>query len=138
MVREKENKMTFTMNQLIAHLLGDYFLQSDWMASTKRQNLLACVLHALTYVLPFLFLTKHLFVLVAIGGSHLVIDMFGLSRYVVFAKNFLAPKSKWPTWEDSKITGYPSERPMWLSLWLMIITDNTMHLICNALALRYL
>jgi hypothetical protein len=27
--------------------------------------------------------------------------------------------------------------PAWLAIWLMIIADNTMHIICNAAALRW-
>lgn len=32
-------------------------------------------------------------------------------------------------------TGYQDDVPAWLSVWLLIITDNTLHLICNGLAI---
>ena len=48
----------FTADQLIAHAVGDYILQSDWMALEKTKRSLAAAVHALTYTLPFLFLTS--------------------------------------------------------------------------------
>ena len=47
----------FTADQLVAHAVGDYILQSDWMANEKTKRSLAAAVHALTYALPFLLLT---------------------------------------------------------------------------------
>jgi hypothetical protein len=44
-----------TANQLVAHAVGDYILQSDWMANEKTKRSLAALLHVMTYALPFLF-----------------------------------------------------------------------------------
>lgn len=70
--------------------------------------------------------------------SHLVIDRLRLARYIVFAKNFLAPRSHWPTWERCKATGYDEARPVWLAVWLLIIADNALHLLINYLTLLFL
>tara|TARA_R110000868_G_scaffold58874_1_gene181113 strand:+ start:409 stop:936 length:528 start_codon:yes stop_codon:yes gene_type:complete len=35
-------------------------------------------------------------------------------------------------------TGYPPDRPAWLAVWLLIITDNLCHILINAAAIRYL
>lgn len=43
-----------------------------------------------------------------------------------------------PPFAECSATGYPPETPVWLSTWLMIIADNTLHLTINFLALRYL
>jgi hypothetical protein len=40
-------------------------------------------------------------------------------------------------WENCKGTGYPSELPPFMAVWLMIIADNTMHLATNYLSLKY-
>lgn len=37
-------------------------------------------------------------------------------------------------WSECVGTGYHSSRPAWLSVWLMIIADNTLHLAINGLA----
>lgn len=125
----------FTADQLVAHLVGDYIIQSDWMANEKRKRSLAAGVHAVTYTLPFLFLTLNPWALAIIAGTHFLIDRFGLARYVVWLKNVPYPGSK--PWRECTATGYPDERPAWLAVWLLIIADNTLHIICNALALRY-
>jgi len=128
----------FTAGQLVAHMVGDYLTQSHWMATEKTSKSFAAICHVIAYGLPFLFLRPSLPALVVITASHFVVDRWRLARYVVFAKNFLAPRAHWPKWEDCKPTDYPSDAPAWLSVWLLIIADNVIHVVINALALRYL
>ena len=124
-------------SQLVAHAVGDYLIQSHWMASEKMRRSLAAAVHAVTYTLPFLLLTSSPFALSAIAASHFAIDRWRLARYVVFAKNFIAPRSMWPKWSACVATGYPEGVPQWLAVWLLIIADNTLHVLCNAVALRW-
>jgi Protein of unknown function (DUF3307) len=42
------------------------------------------------------------------------------------------------SWKNCSGTGYPSDVPPWLAVWLLIATDNTLHLVINFLALKYL
>ena len=35
-------------------------------------------------------------------------------------------------------TGYPRDTPPWLATGLLVVADNTLHLLCNAAALRWL
>lgn len=137
--------------QLVAHAVGDYVLQSDWMASTKTSKSVACLAHVVTYSVPFLVLTTSWKALLFIAGTHFIIDRWRLARYVVWAKNFLAPRWIVRTrpdgsltiqdpirnlsWAECKANGYPPDRPVWLTTWLLIICDNTMHVLCNAVAL---
>lgn len=56
---------------------------------------------------------------------------------VVLAQN----KQTWignPPWSMCTKTGYPPDRPEWLTVWLLIIADNTMHLAINYASLRWL
>jgi hypothetical protein len=141
---------------IVAHLVGDYLLQSDWMAQQKTASSWPAAAHALTYGLPFaLFVSWP--ALLFIVGTHFVIDRWRLARYVVWAKNFLAPRwldsgrmtTEWcgsgipgnvplmarnHPWADCSATGYHKDRPPWLAVWLLIIADNTMHLAMNAVA----
>jgi hypothetical protein len=50
--------MFITADQILAHMVGDYLLQSHWMATEKTKRSLAAGVHAGTYTLPFLFLGK--------------------------------------------------------------------------------
>lgn len=123
---------------LLAHLVGDYILQSDWMANEKTKRWWPAWAHALTYGLPFLLVTQSPLALAVIVGTHAVIDHYRLARHVVWVKNFLAPRSHWHPWSECSATGYHQDRPLWLTVWLMIIADNTMHLVINVAAVRYL
>lgn len=139
------------MSALILHLLGDYVTQSDWMAQNKTKSTWAAFCHATVYSLPFLLLTQSWAALYVIWFSHLLIDRFRLARFVVYAKNRLLQPSpyhyeqparfqweeKWK-WSNCQGTGYPSDSPPWLAVWLMIAADNTLHLAINHLALLYL
>jgi hypothetical protein len=160
-----------TADQLVAHAIGDYVLQSDWMANKKRSENVAAAVHALVYTLcflPFVWSDRPAYrafdVLAVIGFTHFLIDRFGLARYVVWAKNFLAPRwmllgempaeatladgSVWRArrewmvrnlpWSSCQGTGYPPDRPPFLAVWLLIVADNILHVVINALALRFL
>jgi hypothetical protein len=121
--------------QLLAHLCGDYLLQSDWQAQEKTQRWLPAVAHGITYTLPFVALTRSPARLAAIAASHTVIDRYRLARHVCWAKNQAAPARHRYPWSEGSRTGYRDDRPDWLSVWLMIIADNSIHLLANALAL---
>jgi len=123
------------MIQLILHMIGDYITQTDCMATNKTKNSWAALAHATVYSLPFLFIGSWKAVLV-IWITHFFIDRFRLARYVVFVKNSIGPNP--PKWEDCQATGYPSAMPPWLSVWLMIVADNTLHLTINHFSLLWL
>lgn len=122
------------MNELLAHLVGDYLLQTHHQATTKTSSWPPALTHAATYTAAFLPLTRSPARLLAIGLTHAVIDHYRLARHVAWAKNQLAPSAFRPPHTP---TGYPEDTPPWLSTWLMIITDNTMHLLINRWALRH-
>jgi hypothetical protein len=123
--------------QLVAHAVGDYVLQSHWMASEKTRRHLPAAAHALLYGLPFaLFVSPA--ALAVIVGTHFAIDRWRLARHVVWLKNFMAPPGTNPSWQECKATGYPPDVPPWLSVWLMIAADNTLHILINAVAIAWL
>lgn len=138
-----------TGDQLLCHAIGDYLLQSDWMATEKTKRHLAAFIHALTYSLPFLIFHPSLVAWLVIFGTHELIDRYRLARYIVWAKNFIAPVSVRGffagedftcnlSWGECSGTGYPPDRPAWLAVWLLIIADNILHVAINAAALRWL
>jgi len=127
------------MLQLILHLIGDYLLQSDWMALNKTKCSKAAAAHAITYSLPFLILEPSLAAFSVICITHFFIDRFRLARYVVYARNIvLQPKKYRNAWDDCRETGYHKDVPQWLSIWLLVACDNTIHLLINWTALSYL
>ena len=123
---------------LLAHLAGDYLIQSDWMANEKTKRWWPAIAHGLTYTLPYVAVTRSWLALLIIAGTHMVIDHYRLARHVAWLKNLLGPKSYRFPWRECSATGYHESRPPWMAVWLMIIADNTMHLLINAGAVHWL
>lgn len=122
-------------DQLVAHAVGDYVFQSDWMANEKTSRSWPAAAHALSYALPFLFLTRSLPALAVIAGTHFVIDRWRLARYVCWAKNQAAPR-RWR--HPVTPTGYAPDKAPFLAVWLLIVADNVMHVLINGAAIRWL
>jgi hypothetical protein len=173
---------------LVAHLIGDYLLQSHWMATEKTKRWWPAIAHGLVYTLPFLFITQSPAALAVIAGTHIVIDHYRLARHLVWFKNLLGPRpllrwefywedgtvgvwdgsvrrydgtdrmglrpihqgmsvpppgarpiyGKRPSWEECSETGFSQDTPPWLAMWLMIIVDNTVHVLINIASITYL
>jgi len=142
--------------QLLFHWIGDYLLQSDWMALNKTKKDIPCYIHCFLYTLPFWLLTSEgwntwlLGSLSFIFWSHFIIDRFSLVKYLIYFKNHINPSFSYKPWKYCNTTGYFDNlkqlpiigyadiRPGYITIWLYIITDNGLHLICNYLALKYL
>jgi len=142
------------MLQLILHGIGDYFVQTDkWALNKKKKGrfgLWCCFIHCLTYSLPFLFIGSWLATLV-IFVTHFIIDRTNIVAYLLAIKNGVykvdrvVPNHKdymFPAYSMKQLDisnfGFGLERPFAISIWLYIICDNLLHIICNYLALTYL
>lgn len=103
------------MHWIYAHLIGDYILQTHWMASGKKRSYLICLIHVLTYMLPFLFT----------GLSLLQLTLIGLQHYIQDKTNFV-------TWfmdvKGSSLFAQPPFAPM-----SIIIMDNVLHILFMAM-----
>jgi len=126
---------TISAAQLVCHGIGDFLLQSEWMAREKTKSWFPAFAHVLAYSIPFVLVLKPSpAAWLLIVATHLLIDRFGLARYVSWIRLWLAPIRPPPFSECSK-TGNPPSVPEHVSFWLMVIVDNLMHVIINAWAL---
>ncbi|MFB4312953.1 DUF3307 domain-containing protein [Actinomadura sp. 21ATH] len=124
---------------ILAHLVGDYVLQSGWMAERKKTRWWPATVHGVTYTLPFLVLTLSPAALAVICVTHIVIDRYQLARYVRWATEQMAPPGQRP--DRSAITanlGSGPGTPPGIAHMMRIVIDNTMHLLINAAALTWL
>lgn len=124
------------MHELLLHLIGDYVLQTEQMALRKVRSWFWAVFHAVVYSLPFLIVILRWEAWVVICGTHAVIDRFRLSNHICRFKNVFWFGSGRP--ESDPDTGYAKETPVHVKFWLVVIVDNTLHLVINHLALKYL
>src|ERR1700733_13764368 len=114
------------MNELIAHLFGDYVLQNHWMANKKTSSSIACLIHVFLYTICFLFVTRSIGSLAIISSTHFFIDRFSLAKKwpEIYGKTsncfiyFLIDKVK-----------HIEPAPAFISVWIAIIVDNTFHLL---------
>jgi len=133
------------MLQLILHGIGDYFFQTDRQALVKKlkgiYGFKCCLIHCITYSLPFLFIGSWKAVLV-IFITHFIIDRTNIIAYALAIKNNVtyAGHKEFPNSKKYNIEnfGFNLERPFAISIWLYIICDNLCHIICNYLALKFL
>lgn len=61
---------------LVCHAIGDYVLQSDYLATTKGKNLWHLIMHALLYTVPFAAVFGIDWKVLMLFVSHGVIDYF--------------------------------------------------------------
>jgi len=115
------------MEQLILHLIGDYLFQNNWMGLNKKDNSLACFVHVLLYSLPFLIIGSLNAVLIILV-THFIIDRTNIVMRIMAFKNRVGLDN----------FGCSKDTPFALSIWLLIIADNTFDLSINYLCLKYL
>ena len=127
--------MEFIGAILLAHLVGDYLLQTEYMANAKLKSWLWASLHGFVYTLPFIFITQSLPARLVIGGTHAIIDRYRLARYVVWFRNQITPKGQRYA---LTATGTSGNTPPFIAVWLLFIADNILHLLINLLAVMYL
>jgi hypothetical protein len=118
------------MSRLVAHLVGDYVVQSDWMAAAKvygdsKTARKAATIHASLYTACFVPFTRNPIRLAVIGITHGLLDHYRPLPKLIHRKDVLLSPVSWPATEADKV-------PFWLS----IVVDNTIHLAINELALR--
>jgi len=124
------------LHELLLHLVGDYLLQTEQMALRKGRSWFWAVFHAGVYSLPFLLVIQRWEAWAVIFGTHAVIDRYQLAMFVCRFKNLFWFGPGRP--ESDPQTGYAKDTPLHVKFWLVVIVDNTIHLVINHLALKYL
>ena len=82
------------MHWIYAHLIGDYIIQNDWMATNKKSSDLHCFIHVITYMIPFAFCGLRWWQFLLIAIQHFIGDRFDLVRdycNMVGSSRFLDP-----------------------------------------------
>ena len=102
------------MNWIYAHLIGDYLMQTDWMANGKKTNWRICVVHVATYLIPFLFTPLVAWQIIAIAVEHFIQDTTQIVPWFMRVKRsagFIKPPC---------------------GPWSVILTDNILHVLFMA------
>lgn len=104
---------------LIGHLIGDFLLQSSWMAKNKATKWLPLLTHVLVYTI-----VVSIFGGVSGGLSLAAIALIFISHIVLDRKTFVA------FWVRNVQTAKGAEQA-----WLCIMADQIFHIIILAIAI---
>jgi hypothetical protein len=66
--------MTSDVGPFVAHMIGDFILQNEWLAREKKHSSWVCLVHVAIYMLPFLLCSLHWWQLTAIAVQHFAQD----------------------------------------------------------------
>jgi len=106
---------------LIAHLVGDYLFQTNWMALNKAEKWLPLIIHSFVYT--------------AIVWAISYLGFSGLSWKAcvfIFITHVILDRRSLLLFWCKHIMGLKEGKPFWL----VIMADQTLHLIILAVSLR--
>jgi hypothetical protein len=123
--------MSFFVNLLFGHLIGDYFVQNDWMALNKSKNSFHCAIHVTLYTLSIVFFTSfNPLWLAFVWLSHFVVDRFSLADKWLQLTNGCSPTK----YIETAYLSTNKEQRNFIALragftaFVYIVVDNTIHL----------
>jgi len=99
------------MHWIYAHLIGDYLIQTDWMALNKKKSTWICVIHIITYIIPYLWTGLGLDKILLIGIEHFIQDRWNLVYWLM------------------EKTGHNKFNKPPMAPWSIIVTDNILHIL---------
>lgn len=67
---------------VFCHMIGDYVLQSDFIARTKGENWWHMIVHCTMYVLPFYLVVGHDWCIAVLWVHHFIVDIMK-ARYKI-------------------------------------------------------
>ena len=132
----------FTINQIIAHFIGDFLLQNHWMTANKTKRWIPAIIHSFFYTLPFIPLcTQNPFTLFIIMSTHAIEDRYYLIKHFIAWKNRIGNCQKIGLLKFNDIdedTGAVEGTPDWIAKPMLWIQDNVLHLLINGLAIYFI
>jgi len=125
--REKDETVTVFESLLVAHIVGDWLLQTEWQAVEKARHWRAMWAHV------FVYHSVVLCVLVAHFGFrdfrvYVIVVLLALSHAIL--------DRGWPVLRLMRILRVSVERPN--ERWLTVAFDQSVHIVLIALATLYL
>ncbi|WP_235827899.1 DUF3307 domain-containing protein [Brevibacillus migulae] len=107
---------------LLAHLIGDYLLQTEWMAKYKAERWKPLLTHCFVYTLVVAVVA---FLFIPGGLSWWAIGFIFVTHVILDRRGFI---SFW----YKRVMGVTDDR----NKWLMIMADQIFHLVILAVAIR--
>lgn len=106
---------------ILAHFIGDFLLQSDWMATGKKKSSLICTIHVTLYMTPFL-----------------LTDLGWLQLSLIAAQHWLQDRTKFIVWYCKLMGIFQSEFKQDVLPWGHFVIDQIFHFIWMWAVINYL
>ena len=112
---------------IVAHLVGDWLLQTEWMAMEKRHNWRALLSHVAVY---------HAVIIAVLGYRFGYGDVRIYAVVVVLALTHALLDRQWPVVRIMRLLRISGTRPP--ERWLEIAVDQSLHILLLAAAVVFL
>jgi len=112
---------------IVAHLVGDWLLQTEWMATEKPHNWRALVAHVAVY---------HALIFAVLGFRYGYGDVRVYGVVAVLALTHAMLDRRWPVVRIMRLLRISVTRPP--EQWLEIAVDQSLHILLLAVAVVFL
>lgn len=109
------------LHWILAHFIGDFLLQNDWMAVGKKRSSWICTIHVLLYMLPFLLTDLRWGALVLIAVQH-----------------WLQDRTQFVGWWCKKMGSFQGELKQDVLPWGHFVVDQVFHFVWMWCVVSYL
>jgi len=106
------------MHWIYAHIIGDFLLQTDWMAKGKKESWWIAGIHTFFYMIPFILVHPSIQQAILIAAQHMIQDHSNFVKWLMVKKG----------------SSIFAESPM--APWSIIITDNILHILWIAFVMH--
>jgi hypothetical protein len=109
------------INYILAHFIGDFLLQNDWMAIGKKRSSLICSVHVLIYMTPFL-----------------LTELSWLQLILIAAQHWIQDRSSFVSWWCKKVKSFQKELKQDTLPWGHFIVDQVFNFIWMCLVVNHI
>jgi len=109
------------INYVLAHFIGDFLLQNDWMAKNKKQSSFICTIHVLCYMIPFL-----------------LVELNWIQFILIATQHWLQDRTKFIAWYCKLLGIFQGELKQNTLPWGHFVIDQIFHFIWLFIVFEYL
>jgi hypothetical protein len=100
------------MPYVLAHFIGDFLLQTEWMAINKKKSDFACTVHVFAYMIPFFFT-----------------DLSAIQLALIFVQHYLQDRTTFVAWYCKTVGSFQSELGKEFLPWGHFVVDQVFHFV---------
>jgi len=105
---------------VLAHFIGDFLFQTDWMARGKKNSTFTCTIHVLFYMIPFL-----------------MVELSWIQFALIAVQHWVQDRSIFISWYCRKFGIFQSELKQNTLPWGHFVVDQIFHFIWMWIVMSY-